>query len=144
MVDNIISVAIGGIIAAIPTLISAIHESKKYSKTLQHEISIKKFELYEKERILALNNYLHHLGSLNSRSLSDEFGLDKYFAASEKASCFVTEPIRKLIFECNGIASHWQDGFDREKFQDYQLKITSAIYSQYMSDFYHVDDLTSK
>ena len=144
MVENLLSVALGGIIAAIPTVISAISENKKFTKKLEHEMEIKRFELYEKDRMSALNDFLTCLGSLSSDILPSELDVDKYFSAAGKALCFVSEPVRNLIFESNALVSNWENGIEQRKLKHYQEAISSAIYAEYSSAFQHCDHLAAK
>lgn len=127
MSDTLLAVLIGGAIGVIPSLVIVMAEYWKMKKIQQHELMMKQFELYESNKISILVDYLERLGSLNAGSLSANFSFDSFYAAAEKAACFVSEDIRTMIFQANEFAASWKKGFDHEEFKELQLAISNKI-----------------
>lgn len=119
MLSTLISVIIGGIIALVPSIISA----RTAKENRLHELRMKRIELYEAERIAALTEFLKCFGAMTSSELSQEFDVDRYMAASQKAAAFVSPSTRAIIIEANEyVSKHW----DRRAPENAQLQINMA------------------
>ncbi len=136
MSDTLIAVAVGGIIGIVPTIITSFIEAWKIHTQRKHELKLKYFELYKTKKIDALLDFSFNLGFLSADTLDNESVLRKYFAAAEKAACFLPAKDRNLIYEANSLAKHWKENeFDFSKFSSIQNNLSDIIYRELQSDF---------
>ena len=113
MNDTILGVVLGAAIAAVPTIISAILDYKKQSARLAHEKDLHAMELFRTEKQVALAEYALQLGAMDSSSIQGDFSIDRYLAASQKASIFVSDETRTLILKADEYAFGRWGHFDR-------------------------------
>lgn len=134
MWETLIPVIIGVVIGLAPSLFTSI-DAKNQRK---HELKMKRIELYEAERISALIEFLRCFGAMFSGSVGDEFSTDKYMAASEKASAFVSDDTRHAIESANAyVSSHWSRHIDKadDDAVDLRGSIAKAFFSELSKPF---------
>jgi hypothetical protein len=138
--NDYIGVLLGGLLAIFPSLFILLVDMWKFKKNQNQELYLKYFELYKVEKNKALLEYVHLLGAISSKNLGAEFSLDKYFAAAQKASCFVPKEIRTMINSANDIAYNWESKKSHTALSAITDDLTEAIFQELASDFRKVDN----
>ena len=104
MPDAILGVIIGGAFGLIPSVLVAVLNYRSRSEDRKHELKVKNLEVYGRNRLDAVTCYLNQFGALFSSFYdAKDFSYDKYFAASERAACFVSDETRSSMKKADGL-----------------------------------------
>ena len=113
--DNVLytflGVIFGGLIAAVPSLLTVFMENRRQQIQLAHELYMRKLDLIDSPRIAALQEYSRYLGAFFSSQLSEEFTESQFLAAHQKACIYVSDDTRAAMMNALPvILSDWHSG----------------------------------
>ena len=91
MSDSLLGVIIGGLIGFIPSLVGVIINSRNAKADREHQIKMKKVEIYTIAKRDALQKFMNSLGKV-SYSRGIQYGyLQDYLAAAKEACLYVSD-----------------------------------------------------
>ena len=99
MSETLIAAIVGGLIATVPTVISAISQSRQTRMQFKQEQKLKAIEFYELPRRDAIFAYKDATGKLMACDKVNIDAISAYMSAFERACLFVSDETRKLMVE---------------------------------------------
>ena len=127
MSDAFIGAIIGGLIAALPGLVSALLVLINSNAQRKHELTLRRIEIYETER----RDTLLQFGSVLFQSIRD-VNAHEYYSALGRASAFLPNDIvQKAYYIGNAIKASGNSG-QRSNISDFEVEaIRSYIHQQF-------------
>lgn len=106
-----IGTIIGGLIGVVPTIATVVMNYRNSKQQRTHEIRLKKIEIYESARRIALEDFMYYLGAMSSSSLPNDFSVAKCLSAAKRACMYVSSETAKHIEIAIGfVVEAWNHG----------------------------------
>ena len=116
MTETLLGVIIGGLIAAIPSIVSAVVTSRGQKARLRQDLKLKQVDLIDAPRLENLREYAYQLGAYLANVGTDPklFSRDRFAAAHARAAALVSpETLRAMNAAYPIIVAGWPDS-DRD------------------------------
>lgn len=91
MSEALWGVLIGGIVGALPSVTLVFVEVWKQKRQQAHEVSLRKIDLIDAQRMKAITAFTDQLGAMFAGSIGSGHSHDNFFAAMEQAAAYVSE-----------------------------------------------------